>query len=172
MELVSADQLEAELRLPEAYYSSVQEGKTLASLRSPLTKGQLKLPITRVISDIDTARGTFAVRVAIPADQRGGLISGAFVTAEVALGCPDPCVIVPIRAVVQERDKAFVMVADKDKMARRGVELGDRLTEGIIIKSGLAAGEKVVVGPALALKDGAALPEHLRQQGEAVPLGR
>jgi hypothetical protein len=46
-------------------------------------------------------------------------------------------------------------------MVRIPVEVGDRLTESAVIRSGLAAGEKIVIGPAEALKDGAALPEYL-----------
>ena len=55
-----------------------------------------------------------------------------------------------------------VFVAVDGKMARREVQVGDKLTESAIVKAGLEAGQKVVVGPAGALKDGAALPEYLR----------
>ena len=51
-------------------------------------------------------------------------------------------------------------------MRRQAVELGDRLTEGVVVKSGLQAGDSVVVGPASELKDGAQLPDYLRQGKE------
>jgi multidrug resistance efflux pump len=160
-ELVCTDKLEAELRLTEAYYGAVQSGKTKVVLRSPLLKSALTASIDRIVADIDTTKGTFAVRVLIPPDGCGGLANGAFVVAEVGLDGQAHGFIVPLRALVQAGGQAAVFVAENGKMVRRPVELGDRLTEGVVVKSGLAAGQKVVVGPADALQDGAPLPEHL-----------
>ena len=160
LELVSIDRLEAELRLPEAALASVVAGQTPVILRSPLLKGELKAPVSRVIADIDTLNGTFAVRVGIPAEQRGALVPGAFITGELTTA-QDSAVVVPIRAVVEGAGKPAVFVPENGTMRRQDVVLGDRLTEGIIVQSGLAAGEKVVVGPASLLRDGAALPADL-----------
>ena len=160
-ELVCTDKLEAELRLPEAYYGAVQSGKTQVVLRSPLLKSALTATIDRIVADIDTTKGTFAVRVLIPPDGCAGLANGAFVVAEVGLDGQAHGFIVPLRAVVQTGSQAAVFIAQNGKMVRRPVELGDRLTEGVVAKSGLAAGQKVVVGPADALQDGSPLPEHL-----------
>jgi multidrug efflux pump subunit AcrA (membrane-fusion protein) len=161
LELVSMDKLEVELRLPEAYYSLVQPGKTQVTLRSPLLKADLKLPVTRVVARIDASSGMFPVRVAIPPASRGGIVPGVFVSADVSVDARGAGVIVPLRAIVMEAGKAAVFVAQDGKMARREVDLGDKLTESAVVKAGLEAGQKVVVGPAGALKDGAALPEYL-----------
>jgi RND family efflux transporter MFP subunit len=155
------DKLEVELRLPEAYYSLVQPGKTQVTLRSPLLKADLKLPVTRVVARIDASSGMFPVRVAIPPASRGGIVPGVFVSADVSVDARGAGVIVPLRAIVMEAGKAAVFVAQDGKMARREVDLGDKLTESAVVKAGLEAGQKVVVGPAGALKDGAALPEYL-----------
>ena len=161
LELVSMDKLEVELRLPEAYFGLVQPGKTQVAIRSPLLKAELKLPVTRVVAKIDATCGVFPVRVAIPPDSRNGLVPGVFVSADVSVDARGAGVIVPIRALMMEGGKAAVYLAVDGKMARREVEVGDRLTESAIVKAGLEAGQKLVVGPASALKDGAALPEYL-----------
>jgi len=161
LELVSMAKLEVELRISEAYYTAIEAGKTKVVIESPLLRAALSSTAARVVGDIDPSSGTFAVRIAVPAEERGGLVSGAFVTAKVALGGESRGVIVPIRAVVEEKGKSGVFVAEGGKMARREVSVGDRLTEGVIVKSGVKRGEKVVVGAAELLKDGAALPGYL-----------
>jgi len=161
LELTTVDRLEAELRLPEAYFAQVVPGKTRVALRSLLLKNALDLAVTRVIPDIEVQQGTFAFRVAIPPEQRDGLVPGAFVTATLKLGDQSEGVILPQRAVLTDGSKAFVLVAADGKMVHRTVELGDRLTEGIVVRSGVRPGEQVVVGPPELLKDGAPLPESL-----------
>lgn len=161
MEIVVADRLEAELRLPEAYLPAVEAGTTQARLNSPLLAEPLVAAVTRVVDEIDPSRGTFALRVAIPAEKRHRLVPGAFITADIALNASARGAVVPLAAVVEENGSAFVYVAANGKMTRRQVRLGDRLTEAVVVRSGLVAGEKVVVGPAEALRDGAALPEVL-----------
>jgi hypothetical protein len=97
----------------------------------------------------------------VPASQRDGIVPGAFLTAEVRLEGQPLGVLVPLRALVEKEGAAAVFVARDGKMVRQAVEVGDRLTESAVIKSGLNRGEKVLVGPAEALKDGAPLPAYL-----------
>lgn len=162
LEIVSLQKLEAEIAVPESYLPAVQSGALRITLRSPLLKQAMDLPITRVIEQVDPAKGTFNVRIAIPADKRQGLIPGAFVTAELPLPESAGGVIVPVRAIVYDRPKPWVMVSRDGKMARQEVELGDRLSEGIIITAGLKEGDKIVLGPANQLVAGKELPSHLK----------
>lgn len=161
IELTTIDHLEADLRLPEAYFPQLAPGKTHLTLRSLLLKNELDLIVTRLVPDIEVQQGTFAFRVAIPPDLRGGLVPGAFVTATLKLADHSEGVILPLRAVLYNSTKPVVMVASEGKMHRRPVELGDRLTENIIVRSGVQPGESVVVGPPEELKDGAPLPAYL-----------
>jgi len=165
LELVSLCELEAELRLPETYFVQVAPGKTEARLQTPLLPNGLKLPVTRVIEAIDPRSGSFAFRVRIPQENCGQLKPGAFVQARVLLDGVAATAIVPQRAVVRVEGRAFVFVAQDGKMSRRAVVPGDELTEGLIIKSGLKPGEKLVLGPPAQLQDGAALPDYLLPRG-------
>ena len=161
LELVRLDKLEVELRLPETYFRLVQAGQTPVALRSALLERELKTTVGRVIASIDPATGTFAVRVPIPPEQSRGIAPGAFVTAELKLDSQPLGVLVPLRALVEKDGQAAVFVARDGRMVRQAVEVGDRLTESAVVKSGVNRGEKVLVGPADALKDGAPLPEYL-----------
>ncbi len=163
VELVSLDGLEAEIQLPEAYYASVKAGVTPIVLRSPLLKSDLVTKVTRVVPIIDPAQGTFVARIAISGEQRGELVPGAFVNVEVILAGRNEAVIVPTRAVVSRDGKTFVFMVKDGKMARTPVEVGDRLTESVVIKSGLAPGQDVVCGPAEMLKDDAKVGDLQRK---------
>jgi HlyD family secretion protein len=172
MEIVSLRELEVEFRLPEMYLGRIEEGKTPVKLTSAALQTTLDTTVTRIIREIDPVQGTFACRTAVTADQRGALTPGAFVTAQIRLGKNAADVVVPQRAVVRDGTAAAVFVAADGKMKRVLVEVGDRLTEGVLIKAGLQGGEKVLVGPAELLKDGDRLPEYLVSGGGAAAASR
>lgn len=166
LELTTMDRLEADLRLPEGYLPQVIPGRTRVALRSPLMKSARDLVVARVVPDIDVQHGTFTFRVVIPPEQCDGLAPGAFVTAVLNLDGRGAGVVAPQRAVMVEGGRSYVMVSDNGKMRRRLVEVGDRLTEGVIVKSGLRADDKVITGPPEQLKDGAPLPDYLLEKKE------
>jgi RND family efflux transporter MFP subunit len=161
VEIVSLTELEVEYRLPEAYFSRIEEGKTAVVLTSSLLANPVEAKVTRIIREIDPMKGTFACRTAVSAGERKGLMPGAFVTAQVMLGKQGGEVVVPQRALVTEATDNAVFVAAGGKMKKVAVEVGDKLTEGVLIKSGVNGGDRVVVGPADLLKDGDALPGYL-----------
>lgn len=161
MEVLSLDELEVEFRLPEAYYGRIVEGQTAVKLTSPLLGSSLEAKVTRIIREIDPAKGTFACRTAVTAAQRARLMPGAFVTAQIQLAPEAGDVVIPQRAVVSEGGRTVVFVAEGGQMKRREIEVGDKLTEGVLIKSGVRDGEQVIVGPAELLKDGSPLPASL-----------
>lgn len=55
--------------------------------------------------------------------------------------------VIPIRAVKRENGQAFVMVKEGEKNARRPVSLGRESGDMVQVKSGLSAGDRVVVTP-------------------------
>ena len=77
--------------------------------------------------------------------------------AFIAAGQPDvpaaTAIIIPMSAV---RDKA-VFVVQRDKIVRRTVELGSPSADGIAVKTGLAAGEEIVLNPPPTLAEGSAI---------------
>ncbi|MCY2928459.1 MAG: efflux RND transporter periplasmic adaptor subunit [Planctomycetota bacterium] len=81
IELMSVDELEVELKLPEAYFKLVQAGRTVVALRSTALNKVLETKVGRVVPAIDAANGTFAVRVPIRKEDRDGIAPGTFVTA-------------------------------------------------------------------------------------------
>lgn len=161
-ELVGDEEIELELRLPEAYLPAVEPGVTSAVLHSPLLKGELRLPVSRIVSSVDTAKGLFVIRVAIPADKKDQLVPGAFVSAGVQLSGDRRGVLVPARAILEEAGKQYVWIAQDGKLHRQEVQTGDRLTENVVVNKGLSAGQKVFFGSGDKISEGAALPAASR----------
>ncbi len=154
IELIGDDEIEIELRLPEAYMPAIEPGVTPTVIRSPLLKSELKLPIARVVTSIETTSGLFTIRVPVPAEKKDQLVPGAFVSASVSLGGDRRGVLIPERAVVRDGGKQYVFVADKGKLRRQEVQIGDRLTENVVINQGLSAGQKVFFGSSETVKEG------------------
>lgn len=166
LELVSLDDLEAELRLPETYIRKILPGKTEVILHSLLLKENLTLPVGRIIDVIDPGSGTFAFRVPIASKQRAELLPGAFIQGTIRLPEDTQDVLVPTKTVFRADGMAYVFVAEAGKMRRREVIVGDQLTEAIILKSGMKPGERVLMGSSANLQDGAPLPSYLTNGNE------
>jgi hypothetical protein len=61
---------------------------------------------------------------------------------------------VPVAALLREDGKAYLFVDQGGRLARREVQTGGRDGDAVIIRSGVAAGERVVARDVAALSDG------------------
>lgn len=78
---------------------------------------------------------------------KGVLLPGQFVRLTIDLGIRKNAIVVPARAIVQSQADRMVMVVDgDDKVVPRPVRLGPAIAEGVLIESGLDAGERYIVG--------------------------
>lgn len=86
----------------------------------------------------------------IPAGARAGQFVRLIFTSNRV-----PRLLVPFRAVRQDRSGAFVWIVDaEDRAARRAVETGLRITDQVEILAGLEAGEEVITRGFLGLAAG------------------
>lgn len=109
--------------------------------------GRVSLISTTLDKDTRTARARVAV-----ANADGALKPGMFATVRLAVGRVR-ALVVPVSAVVLEREKAYVFVQEgADRFERRAVELEPPEAGVHRVKSGVAAGEKVVAAGAFMLK--------------------
>ncbi len=104
-------------------------------------KGRLQL----INNQVDTASGTVRMRAVFDNDD-GHLMPGQFVRLSMGEAKPKPALLVSERAIGTDQDKKFVFVVDDaNKAAYREVTLG-AFSNGLrIIKTGVQAGERVVV---------------------------
>lgn len=94
---------------------------------------------------IDELTGTIATRASVPNPDEI-LRPGQYVRIHVFLPVEQEVVTVPQSALQSDQQGDFVLVVDdEDTVRRRGVEQGPRMEERVIIREGVAAGDRVIV---------------------------
>ena len=94
---------------------------------------------------VDPKTGTFSVRAEMPNPDRS-LLPGEFTKVKVLLDVRENAVEIPYKALVIEKNGAYVFVVRPDGVVeKRFVEIGPQSGNNIIVERGLAKGEKIVV---------------------------
>lgn len=89
--------------------------------------------------------GTLQYRALLP-NPDGALRPGQFARVEMPVAQASEAILVDQKAVLTDQDRRYVYVLDADnRVARRIVETGRRVDGLLVIRSGLEAGERVVV---------------------------
>jgi len=109
--------------------------------------------VDAVLPAADPGSRTFTVRVLLENAERR-LRSGMFARVRLP-GESQPVTAVPRTAVVRRGPLAFVFVVAGDSVARiRWITLGPTREQAVVVESGLAPGESIVVDPPASLADG------------------
>lgn len=105
--------------------------------------------------------GTYLIRAAVP-NPTGSLRPGQFVRIKLIGAQRSAAVAVPQGAVMQGPRGEYVWTVDKDgKAQQRAIEAGEWNGNDWVVKSGLSAGDRVVIDNALRLIPGAAVNAHV-----------
>ncbi len=114
----------------------------------------LKGHIAFLDNQVDTSTGTENVYADFP-NPNGRLLPGAYVNVKTAPSTPENAVIVPVAAVQTDQSGDFVLVLGSgNKIVQTSVQLGDQIAQNFIVKSGLSAGQLVVVDGIQKVKNG------------------
>lgn len=108
-----------------------------------------KITYISSVSDKDTH--TVGARVEVP-NLDGRLKLDMFATAAISTNTSTKALSLPEEAVVLIQGQSTVFVQKEGSFEPRAVDLGEKLRNRVILKSGISAGEKVVVSGAYALK--------------------
>jgi RND family efflux transporter MFP subunit len=96
-------------------------------------------------AEVNRSTGTARLRGVFDNKDRS-LVSGLFVRIRIPMSEPYQALLIPEKALATDQNIRFVFIVNKDgKAERRNVELGGQYGELRIVKSGLAAGDKVIV---------------------------
>lgn len=94
---------------------------------------------------VDPKTGTFSVRAEMPNPDRS-LLPGEFTKVRVLLDVRENAIEVPTKALVVEKNGAYVYVVRPDSIAeKRFIETGPEVGNNTIVERGLAKGERIVV---------------------------
>ena len=150
--IVSVDPLHVEFNVDEPTY--------LAALAQSRTGGPAaRLPVQVRLEDgsirtarldfignrLDRGTGTIPARAVLP-NPDGSLAPGLFAEVELAVGAPQPAVLISDLAIGVEQGQRFVLVLDRNNVAQhRPVRLGGTLDGLRIVEDGLRPGERVII---------------------------
>jgi len=127
----------------------------------PLASGQLNF----VDSSVDTTTGTIMAKATF-ANDNFSLWPGQYVDVEIDLDTRPDAISIPTVALQTGQKGPFVFVV-KDGIAElRNVEIGSAVGDRTAIRSGLKAGERVVVEGQLRLANGARVRDQSQKQDE------
>ncbi|MGE6101318.1 efflux RND transporter periplasmic adaptor subunit [Aeromonas salmonicida] len=117
---------------------------------------------------VDPQTGTIRAR-AIFDNKEGVLLPGQFVRLTIDLGIRKNAIVVPARTIVQSQADRMVMVVDgDDKVVPRPVRLGPAIAEGVLIESGLDAGERYIVEGLMKARPGSIVKPVSAQEMQAI----
>lgn len=153
-------------QLDPVYIDMYQDANALIALRKDILDGQLKTEKTKRLDlffadgsryphsgevlyselNVNANTGSVLVRALIPNPNRL-LMPGQFVTAIIDEGVNENAVLVPQRAVTYNRQgmAEVMLVTDENKVERRALTLGQAIENRLLVKTGLAAGDRVIV---------------------------
>ena len=168
-ELVSLQTVNPEraaFQVPERYAERLRRGQRVA-FRVAALPGQEFIGVVDFVDPVVRLPGrTITVKALVPNPKRtlqAGMYLDLRLAAEVRLNA----VVVPEEAIVPIQGANFVFVVQDSKASRRQVGLGIRQPGIAEIRSGLDAGDTVVVGGQERLQDG--MPVMAKPAAEAAP---
>lgn len=135
----------ANAELPEAQGALVRPGMAVRASAAALPGQRFEGRVQTLLPEVDAATRTLKARVEL-ANPHGALMPGMFVTMDFAPPAPRPVLVVPSEAVIQTGKRAVVMLSTSGGSFRPvTVQTGQEVAGQTEIRSGLQAGQKVVV---------------------------
>lgn len=137
---------EARLKKEAEIHVETPQGMT------PFPQGEVEFVDTKVVERTDTV----LVYVRQP-NPDGRLVPDSAATLVMSVSASGVLPWVPPQALIEDGDESFVYVVEEGKANLRAVEESARLPDRVFVKSGLKAGETVIVGGTHKVTDGAAV---------------
>jgi HlyD family secretion protein len=145
----------ARAQIPESEAAAVRTGQSCTFVPSDDKRVSFNGHVAMVNQAVDTARRTIEAWCEIQNPKRA-LRSGTFGQATFVTGIAPRSFVIPLTAVqfIEGTKKGFVMIAgEKGKALKKEVEIGEVFEGKAQIKTGIAAGDSVIVQGAYGLPD-------------------
>ncbi len=161
--LVDMASLEIEVDVSESYINRVLPGQRVEAVLDAYPDWRIPAHVIAIIPSADRQKATVKVRVAFEQPDSRILPDMGVKVAFQAADSPRPAasrqVLVPRTAVRQHDGHEVVWVARDGRVSPRAVQLGGAAGDDVVIASGLAGGELVVVEGPDTLADGTPISE-------------
>ena len=154
MTLQTVDPQRAAFTVPERFADQVSEGQEVTFRVAARPERTWRGRVDFVSPSIDPTSRTVMIKARVPNPDRE-LQAGMFLELRLATATRSDAVVIPEEAVVPLDQGTFVWVVTKGQAERREVTLGVRTPGLVEVRSGIAAGEEVVVAGQVRLQPGA-----------------
>ncbi|MBA2460052.1 MAG: efflux RND transporter periplasmic adaptor subunit, partial [Gemmatimonadales bacterium] len=144
----------AAFQVPERYAERLEVGQQVTFRVAALPGKEFTGRVDFVDPIVQLPARTITVKAQVP-NPRRELQAGMFVEVRLATAVRPDAVVIAEDAVLPLQGVTFVWVADSGKASRRQVELGVRTPGFVEARSGVEAGEQVVVAGQERLSEGA-----------------
>jgi RND family efflux transporter MFP subunit len=168
--LVDMGSLEIEVDVNESYIHRVQPSQQVTAVLDAYPEWRIPARVIAIVPAADREKATVKVRIAFALDQEGVPLDPRILpdmgvkvsfhapelpgAAGAASAAPARLLLVPRAAVRGTDDEAVVLVVRDDRVERRAIGVGGSRGDEVEVRSGLAAGEQVVVEGPDSLQDG------------------
>jgi len=158
--IVDMSSLEIEIDVNEAYINRVTAGQEVVATLDAYPDWKIPCHVIAIIPTADRQRATVEVRVGFDQlDQRilpdmGVKVAFQEVDQPGSEAAPTAGLLVPREAIRRQDGKTYLFVLGDGQVERRAVALGDARGSDVLVASGLAPGDRVVVEGPLELADG------------------
>lgn len=154
MAIVRLDPLKVVAEIPEKMAPWIADGRPVELHVDAYRDRAFTGKVTRISPAVNTATRAFPFEAVVP-NPDAVLKPGTFARVHVESGKVDDVLTLPYAALQYRYGVNRVFVVDKDRLAMRELQVGDRLGDRIEIVGGVKDGERVAVTDVDTLTDGA-----------------
>jgi RND family efflux transporter MFP subunit len=157
--IVDMSSLEIEVDVNESYINRVTSGQRIEAVLDAYPDWRIPGKVITMVPTADRQKATVLVRIAFdhldPRILPDMGIKVAFLGSEAPAATTAPPVMIPKDALRTDGGSQVVfVVAGGDRVERRALRVGVARDDRVEVVSGLTPGERIVLGPPAALKDG------------------
>jgi membrane fusion protein, multidrug efflux system len=157
LRIVRPGRAEIEAGVPGRYAGQVQVGSSATVDLTAYGIGMRVAPVTFVGTAIDPRSRTFPVRIEVP-NPTGAIKADMVARVSLVWLVLPAAIVVPLEVVERDEQGESVLVAAAGAGAyfaqRRRVATGPRSEEGVVIESGLEAGDEIIITGGAAVASG------------------
>jgi membrane fusion protein (multidrug efflux system) len=135
--------IKLEFTVPQSFLANLRPGLTVSATADGLDDRQFTGVVTAIDSRIDPVSRSVAVRAELP-NETGQLRPGLFMSVRLQAAVQQS-ILIPESALVPLEGKTFVFIVEEGVAQQRDVTTGGREPGWVVITSGLAGGEQIIV---------------------------
>jgi RND family efflux transporter MFP subunit len=150
--LVRSSEMEIQINIPEQRVDEIRKAHKIRVGFWAMPMLEVDGVVREVAALADSSTRTYMVRIGIP--QMDIVRFGMSATVKVWTGNKESHTILPVAAVYQTGNKPHVWLVENEALRLQPVELGDFMSDGVVIRSGLKPGDMVVTAGVQKLQEG------------------